>query len=172
MTQQQNPPLVVVMGVSGSGKSTVGEAVATRLGVPFTDGDSLHPEANVTKMHDGTPLTDADRAPWLDAVGTELAGHSDTGLVVACSALRRDYRDRLRDHAPATLFLHLTGDRTVLAERMSGREDHFMPAALLDSQLDTLEPLAADESGVTLDTARPVAELAEAGAAAARNAAR
>ncbi|MBC3190305.1 gluconokinase [Pseudonocardia sp. C8] len=154
------------MGVSGSGKSTVGAALAADLGVPFTDADGLHPAANVAKMRAGIPLTDADRAPWLDAVGAELAGHARTGLVVACSALRRAYRDRLRGHAPATVFLHLAGDRAVLADRMTGREGHFMPPALLDSQIDTLEPLAADEAGTTLDTARPVAELVATGAAA------
>lgn len=160
------PPLVVVMGVSGSGKSTVGAGLATRLGIAFTDADDLHPPANVAKMRAGTPLTDADRGPWLDTVGAELAGHSPTGLVVACSALRRVYRDRLRHHAPGTAFLHLAGDRDVLAGRTTGREGHFMPPALLDSQLATLEPLDADETGTTLDIDRPVDELVTAGVAA------
>ncbi len=166
-TQQPPPrPLVVVMGVSGSGKSTVGAALADALGVPFTDADGLHPAANVAKMTRGIPLTDADREPWLDAVGARLAEHSGTGLVVACSALRRTYRDRLRAHAPSTVFVHLSGDAAVLAERMGGRSGHFMPTALLDSQLATLEPLAADEAGTTLDIRRPVEEIV-AGAVAA-----
>ncbi|MEJ8278540.1 gluconokinase [Pseudonocardia spirodelae] len=160
-------PLVVVMGVSGSGKSTVGAALADALGVPFTDADGLHPAANVAKMESGVPLTDDDRRPWLDAVGAELAGHAGTGLVVACSALRRAYRDRLRSHAPATVFVHLCGDRTVLGERITGRSGHFMPPALLDSQLDTLEPLTADEAGATLDIRRPVDELVAGATAAA-----
>lgn len=159
-TQQPPPhPLVVVMGVSGSGKSTVGAALADALGVPFTDSDGLHPAANVAKMTQGIPLTDADREPWLDAVGARLAEHTGTGLVVACSALRRAYRDRLRSHTPSTVFVHLSGDAAVLAERMGGRSGHFMPTALLDSQLATLEPLAADEAGTTLDIRRPVDEI-------------
>ncbi|MFP5068662.1 gluconokinase [Pseudonocardia nantongensis] len=165
MTQQPAPPLVVVMGVSGSGKSTVGAALATRLGVGFTDADDLHPAANVAKMHAGVPLTDDDRWPWLDAVGAELARHAGTGLVVACSALRRSYRDRLRRHAPRTLFLHLAGDRAVLAGRMGHRQGHFMPLELLDSQLDTLEPLGPDETGGTLDLAGAVDDLVAQGAA-------
>lgn len=168
MTQQPPPapPPVVVMGVSGSGKSTVGAALAERLGVGFTDGDGLHPEANVAKMRSGEPLTDADRAPWLDIVGDRLARNVADGIVVACSALRRTYRDRLRSHAPDTVFVHLAGGRELLAGRMGGRAGHFMPPALLESQLATLEPLADDEAGTTLDIARPVEELAAAGAAA------
>lgn len=165
MTQQPTPPLVVVMGVSGSGKSTVGAALAARLGTGFSDADDLHPAANVAKMHAGVPLTDDDRWPWLDAVGAELAGHAGTGLVVACSALRRGYRDRLRRHAPRALFLHLAGDRAVLAARMGHRQGHFMPLTLLDSQLDTLEPLGPDETGATLDLADAVDDLVAQGAA-------
>jgi len=161
----QRPPLIVVMGVSGSGKSTVGAALADRLGLAFTDADGLHPPANVAKMSSGVPLTDDDRWPWLDAVGAELSGHDDDGLVVACSALRRSYRDRIRAHAPRTAFLHLAGGREVLAARMAGRAGHFMPPALLTSQLDTLEPLATGEAGTTLDIDAPVGELVEAGAA-------
>ncbi|MEQ3551428.1 gluconokinase [Pseudonocardia nematodicida] len=161
-TQQPDPqpaaPLVVVMGVSGSGKSTVGAALAARLGLGFTDADGLHPAANVTKMSAGVPLTDDDRWPWLDIVGAELARHDGSGLVIACSALRRAYRDRLRGHAPHAAFLLLHSDRDVLLARMTGR-DHFMPPALLDSQLATLEPLGDDEAGLTLDADRPVGEL-------------
>ncbi|ANY09820.1 gluconokinase [Pseudonocardia sp. HH130630-07] len=156
------------MGVSGSGKSTVGTALAERLGAAFTDADGLHPAANVAKMRAGTPLTDTDRAPWLDLVGARLAEGAGHGVVVACSALRRSYRDRLRGHAPDTVFVHLTGARDVLAARMGARTDHFMPAALLDSQFATLEPLGPDEAGVVLDVARPVGELVAAAADAVR----
>lgn len=152
---------VVVMGVSGSGKSTVGVALAERLGVPFTDGDDMHPPANVAKMARGEPLDDSDRAPWLEAVGEWLAAHADGG-VIACSALRRRYRDQLRGHCPGATFLHLTGDRELLAARQSQRKGHFMPSSLLTSQLETLEPLAPDEHGVTLDVADPVEVIVEA----------
>ena len=150
---------VVVMGVSGCGKSTVGELLADRLGVPFLDADSLHPEANLTKMATGTPLDDSDRWPWLRLVGLELAAHPD-GAVVACSALRRAYRDLLRDAVPDVRFVHLEGTRDQLASRMRARERHFMPVSLLDTQLATLEALAPDEPGVGLDCALDPATLA------------
>jgi gluconokinase len=146
---------VVVMGVSGSGKSTVGEALAVALGLPFADADTLHPAANVAKMAAGTPLTDDDRWPWLDLVGAQLAGGP---VVVACSALRRSYRDRLRLAAPDLAVVYLHGSRELLAERMAGRR-HFMPVALLDSQLATLEPPTADEHAVTVDVALTPAEI-------------
>ncbi|GIT80536.1 gluconokinase [Leifsonia sp. LS1] len=142
-------PLVVVMGVSGSGKSTVGALVAAELGVVFVDGDALHPAANVAKMASGIPLTDADREPWLDAVGRTLADAAADGLVLACSALKRVYRDRIRSHAPATLFAELDGTEEELAARMV-RPGHFMPPSLLASQLATLQPLQEDESGLRL----------------------
>ena len=142
-------PLVVVMGVSGSGKSTVGALLAERLGVPFADADDLHPPANVAKMTAGRPLDDDDRAPWLALVGTHLAGARSTGLVMACSALKRHYRELIRDAAPETVFVHLHGSRELLAERMGARTGHFMPTALLDSQLATLEEPGEDE-GVTV----------------------
>lgn len=147
---------VVVMGVSGSGKSTVGAALAEALGIPFVDGDSLHPSANVAKMAAGIPLDDADRAPWLDAIGELL---SRGPVVVACSALKRAYRDRLRAAAPQLELVFLDGTREVLAERMSARPGHFMPPALLDSQLATLERPAADEHPLAVDVAEPVPEL-------------
>jgi gluconokinase len=150
---------VVVMGVSAAGKSSVAVALAARLGLPVADADDLHPAPNVEKMRAGVPLTDADRAPWLDEVGAALAA-DDGGLVMACSALRRVYRDRLRDHAPGTVFVHLTGSRELLAQRAARRHGHFMPAALLDSQLRALEPLDADEDGIVLDVAASVDELA------------
>jgi len=144
-------PQLVVAGVSGSGKSTVGELVAQQLGVPFIDADDLHPITNVDKMTAGIPLTDDDRWPWLKKVGEAIAAASETGIVVACSALRRSYRDAIREAAPRTEFAMLTGSRQVLASRLGHREGHFMPATLLDSQLAILEPLAADEAGVTVE---------------------
>jgi carbohydrate kinase (thermoresistant glucokinase family) len=152
---------VVVMGVSGSGKSTVGRAVADALGAPFVDGDDLHPAANVAKMAAGIPLTDADRVPWLRAVGRTLADGDDAGVVVACSALKRSYRDLIRDEAPGTVFAELDGPRELLQKRMI-RPGHFMPVSLLDSQLATLEPLQADEAGLRLDIAESPADLAAA----------
>lgn len=151
-------PLVVVMGISGSGKSTVGIALAERLQVPFEDGDDLHPAHNVAKMSAGQPLTDADRRPWLDRVGEWLAAHPDGG-VTACSALKRAYRDQFRQHAPAVVFLHLAGSREVIETRHAGRERHFMPTSLLSSQAQTLEPLAPDERGLTLDIEHSVPEI-------------
>jgi carbohydrate kinase (thermoresistant glucokinase family) len=147
---------VVVMGVSGSGKTTVGVALADALGLPFVDGDALHPEANVEKMAAGIPLDDADRAPWLDAVGRVLAAEP---VVVACSALKRVYRDRLRAAAPTLQLVFLDGSRELLAMRMVGRPDHFMPASLLDSQLATLERPGPDEHSMTVDVLAPVNEI-------------
>jgi beta-N-acetylhexosaminidase len=144
------------MGVSGCGKTTIGDLVARQLGVPFLDGDSLHPVENVAKMAAGTPLTDEDRWPWLATVGAELAAAGNRGLVLACSALRRSYRDAIRAQAPDTVFLHLHGSKDVLAARIEGRSGHFMPPSLLESQLATLEPLEADEAGVVVDVAEPV----------------
>lgn len=152
-------PLVVVMGASGCGKSTVGLALADRLRVPFRDADDLHPAANVDKMSRAIPLTDVDRAPWLDTVGEELALHRTTGMVIACSALRLAYRDVLRRHAPGVFFLHLEATKQVLAKRMAVRSEHFMPLTLLDSQLTTLEPLAGHEDGFAVDAARTVGEI-------------
>ena len=143
---------VVVMGVSGSGKSTVGSALAAELGWAFLDADDLHPAANVAAMAAGRPLDDTDRAPWLEAVGAWLDTHRP--CVVACSALRRRYRDVLR--RDGVLFVHLAGDHTLLAERLAGRTGHFMPAALLDSQLDALEPPEADEAALCVDAHLPL----------------
>jgi beta-N-acetylhexosaminidase len=150
---------IVVMGVSGCGKTTIGDLVARELGVAFLDGDSLHPVENVAKMAAGTPLTDDDRWPWLATVGAELAAAGDGGLVLACSALRRSYRDAIREQAPDTVFLHLHGSKEVLRARTEGRTGHFMPPALLDSQLATLEPLDADEPGIKVDIAAPVQQV-------------
>lgn len=139
----------VVMGVSGCGKSTLGAAIAESLGIGFQDADDLHPAANRAKMAAGQALTDEDRWPWLSAVGFAIAGQP--ALVMACSALRRSYRDYLRQIAGNDLrFLHLTAPAEVIAARLVNRKGHFMPPALLASQLATLEPLGADE-GVTID---------------------
>jgi carbohydrate kinase (thermoresistant glucokinase family) len=147
---------VVVMGVSGSGKTTIGAALADALGLPFVDGDALHPAANVAKMAAGIPLDDADRAPWLDAVGQLLAAGP---VVVACSALKRVYRDRLRAAAPTLQLVFLDGSRDLLASRMAARPGHFMPTTLLDSQLATLERPDPDERALTVEIAAPVAAI-------------
>ena len=148
--------LVVVMGVSGCGKSTVGAALAQRLRVPFADADDLHPPANIAKMSAGEPLDDQDRHPWLEAVGQWLAEHDATGGVMSCSALKHSYRDQLRSHAPRVEVLHLHGSRDVIARRQASRPGHFMPASLLDSQFATLEPLSPDEHGLVIDVDRSV----------------
>jgi gluconokinase len=143
------------MGVSGCGKSTVGAALAERLDVPFADADDLHPQANITKMTAGHPLDDDDRRVWLDAVGQWLAEHGDGG-VISCSALKRNYRDRLRAHCASTVFLYLSGSPEVIAARQAARKGHFMPKNLLRSQFETLEPLGPDEPGVVVDVDQPV----------------
>ena len=154
---------IVVMGVSGCGKSSVGLALAEALGARFIDGDDLHPEANKAKMAAGIPLNDDDRWPWLDLVGESLA---ESNTVVACSALKRVYRERILATAPGTVFVHLHGTRELLAQRMNARPNHFMPVSLLDSQLNTLELLSADEPGVMLDIALPIEQLVAAAKAA------
>ncbi|GAA2100725.1 gluconokinase [Actinomadura alba] len=156
------PPLVVIMGVSGSGKTVVGGALAERLGVPFADADDFHSPANIAKMSAGTPLDDTDRLPWLRAIGAWLAGHAATGGVAGCSALKRAYRDVLRESAPQVTFLHLHGDPEVVRRRVAGRATHFMPASLVASQFQTLEPLQPDENGIVLDLGRPVGDLVDA----------
>ncbi|MCX4524130.1 MULTISPECIES: gluconokinase [unclassified Streptomyces] len=141
------------MGVSGSGKSTVGRLLAARREVPFVEGDDFHPAANIAKMRAGHPLDDADREPWLTGLadGIRDALRAGAGAVVSCSALKRKYRDRLRAVAPGVWFLHLTLDRAVARARVTGRAGHFMPVRLLESQYDVLEPLGADEPGLTVD---------------------
>jgi gluconokinase len=143
---------VVIMGVSGCGKSTVGRLLVAELGGVFIDADDLHSGANIAKMASGIPLTDEDREPWLHQVGARLA-HEDDTVVVACSALTRSHRDLIRAAAPDAAFVHLHGDRALLAERMTTRPGHFMPVSLLDSQLATLEPLGSDERGRVFDMA-------------------
>nr|WP_280425762.1 gluconokinase [Nocardia carnea] len=149
-------PCVVVMGVSGSGKSSTARMLARRLGVPFADADDMHPRANIVKMRAGVALDDTDREPWLAKVGHWLRDRAadGTGGVVACSALKRRYRDSLRAAAPGIFFLLLTADRDELLERMAQRGEHFMPASLLDSQLAALEPLESGEPGTVLHGTR------------------
>lgn len=156
-----HPPLLVVMGVSGSGKSTIGAALAQRLGVPFVDADDLHPPANIAKMSAGQALDDDDRRPWLDTIGEWLAAHPGGG-VVSCSALKRTYRDQLRHHVADVEFLHLEGSREVIARRQASRPGHFMPASLLESQFATLEPLQPDERGIAVDVDQSVDAVVQA----------
>lgn len=141
---------VVVMGVSGCGKTTVGRLLSQQMGLAFIEGDELHPPRNVALMASGTPLTDEDRVDWLAAVGRALVQQSG-GAVASCSALRRRYRDQLREIVPGLVFVHLHGSRAMLAQRLAQRKGHYMPASLLDSQLQTLEPPTPDEAAMRLD---------------------
>jgi gluconokinase len=155
MTGQDGTTTVVVMGVSGSGKTTVAEGLAARLGWEFAEGDDFHPAANVEKMRSGHPLDDDDRWPWL----RELAGwigereRAGRSVVVTCSALKRAYRDLLREGHPSVWFAHVTADAALIRERLEHRSGHYMPASLLDSQLVTLEPLEGDEPGAAVSGA-------------------
>ena len=151
---------IVVMGVSGSGKSTVGAALAQRLRVPFADADDFHPPANIAKMTAGEPLDDDDRHPWLDAIGAWLSARS-AGGVMSCSALKRKYRDQLRRHSANVEFVHLAGSPEVIGRRQASRPGHFMPAALLASQFDTLEPLEPDEGGTTIDVDQDIDSIVD-----------
>jgi gluconokinase len=152
---------VIVMGVSGCGKSTVGARLAEALGWQYLEGDVFHPAANVARMAEGIPLTDADRAGWLTTLATALdaAQAAGSSVVLSCSALRRSYRDVLRRGQAALPFIHLHGDRAVLAERVSSRDHPYMPATLLDSQLATLEMPGDEERVLRLDIARPADAL-------------
>lgn len=144
----------VLMGVSGCGKSSVGQAVAQHLSITFADGDDLHPQANINKMSRGEPLNDADRAPWLAKVGRHL--QQATGpMGIACSALTRSYRDIIRTHAGTVHFLHLHAPQDVLAQRVANRTGHFMPLTLLDSQYQTLQMLDDDEDGTLINIDQP-----------------
>lgn len=146
---------IVVMGVSGTGKTTVARALADELGRPFVEGDEHHPPANIKKMESGVPLDDEDRRPWLETLAGLLADAEEPS-VLTCSALRRSYRDVLRGGAPELFFVHLHAPYAVLRERMGSRKGHFMPGDLLRSQLDTLEPLEPDEAGVLVDVSHDV----------------
>lgn len=153
------PTAMIVMGVSGCGKSSVGADLAVRLGLPFIEGDVLHPKANVDKMAAGTPLTDEDRWPWLTIIGETMAGAlaKGQGIVVSCSALKKIYRDHLRKAAGGRLaFVYLEGSHALLSARMSARTGHFMPPALLESQLATLEAPTGEPDVVTISIDQPV----------------
>ena len=150
---------VVVMGVSGSGKTSVGSAIADALSIPFVEGDVLHPQGNVQKMVSGIPLDDQDRWPWLDRIGAELA-RAETGVVISCSALKKIYRERLRQAADGALaFIFLDGGLEVLRDHMGRRTGHFMPLSMLDSQLATLEPPTKEPLVLRQDIAEPVARI-------------
>ncbi|SFF73427.1 gluconate kinase, SKI family [Duganella sp. CF458] len=144
---------VVVMGVSGAGKSEIGRRLAAELGVTFLEGDSYHPPENLARMSAGIPLNDDDRAGWLQTLRKEISAARERGegLVLSCSSLKRRYRDLLRSGDPELRFVYLHGERDVLEQRMHARPGHYMPASLLDSQLRDLEPLQADEAGIRLD---------------------
>ncbi|HVW54625.1 MAG TPA: gluconokinase [Rhizobiaceae bacterium] len=157
-----HPGPIIVMGVSGSGKSTAGRAIAEKLGVPFLEGDAFHPAANVEKMRQGIPLTDEDRWPWLARVARELkaAAREKGGAIVSCSALRRIYRDRLRAAVgPELRFVFLDGDKATLSPRMRHRQGHFMPASLLESQFATLEKPRGEEDVLTVNVAGPIEDV-------------
>jgi gluconokinase len=146
---RETPTSIVVMGVSGSGKSTVAAGLVERLGWEFAEGDDFHPPANVEKMRSGTPLDDEDRWPWLRDLAAWIGAHERAGesVVVTCSALKRAYRDVLREGHPSVWFAHVTADAELLRERVTHRAGHYMPSTLLDSQLALLEPLQDDEPG-------------------------
>ena len=162
--KSEGPPrstALVIMGVAGSGKTTVGELLGERLGWPFRDADEFHPAANVAKMSSGTPLVDEDRWPWLDAIGAALKAAGENGIVVTCSALKRIYRDRIRAAAGRPVaFVFLDGPRALLGARIGGRKGHFMPPSLLDSQLATLERPEPDEGALTVSIEPPPEEIA------------
>lgn len=157
MTEHSVPP-IIVMGVSGSGKTTIGVLLARHLGVKFVDGDDLHSEENKERMGAGHALSDEQRQPWLRAVGAVLEQAGD-GTVVACSALKRSYRDLLREHAPDLVTVFAQGDQALIHERMLHRDHEYMPASLLQTQFDDLEEPTADEAAITVDIARTPEEI-------------
>lgn len=160
-------PVIVVMGVAGSGKTTVGAALAARVGTIFADGDVFHPPANIAKMTAGHPLTDEDRQAWLAAMADWVRTRADLGGVLGASLLKRRYRDQLRAAGPVWL-LHLRGDRQMLERRLATRVGHFMKVSMLDSQLADLEPLEPDEPGLEIDLAKPAEEIVDLALAAYR----
>ncbi len=154
---------LVIMGVSGSGKSTVAEMLAQRLGWTFSEADEFHPQSNIDKMTAGTPLNDEDRKPWLEAMRDWMAQMASDNIntVVTCSALKHSYRDTLRQATGTVYFIHLHGSEELLSQRMTTRSGHFMPPSLLPSQLETLEMLGDDEAGLTIDIANAPAEIVD-----------
>lgn len=156
---------IIIMGVCGTGKTTVGEALAERLGCPFLEGDSFHPPENVEKMRAGTPLDDDDRWPWLRELGKAIADkdEEDGYVIASCSALKRAYRDCLRDQIGSgdVLFVLLHGKRSLLMQRLQERSHRYMPSSLLDSQLNTLELPEADEAALSLDVKAPASNLVD-----------
>ncbi len=156
-------PIIVMMGVTASGKTIVGRALSEHLGVAFQEGDDLHPAKNVAKMREGHALTDADRAPWLERVAAWIVQSvaAAQGGVISCSALKRAYRDRLRRADPGLRFVLLNPSRSVLERRIAARDDHFMPRSLLQSQLDTLELFAADEAGLVINADEEIGAICD-----------
>ena len=174
MNDAKNGTALVVMGVSGSGKTTVAELLAKQLGWLFMEGDRLHPPANVEKMRQGVPLTDVDRAPWLDRIGEELKSWAAEGRsgVMTCSALKRAYRDRIRAARPDVRFIYVKGSEALIEARVAARHHEYMPASLLRSQFDTLEEPTPDEPGVVTVDASGTADEEVAAVVAALNLAR
>lgn len=154
-------PPVIVMGVQGSGKSTIGTLLAERLGVPFVDGDTLHSAENIALMASGHALTDEERLPWLLAVGARLAAAGDGGVVMACSALKRSYRDLLREHAPSLVTIYAKGSMGLIHQRIIARHHEYMPPSLLQSQFDALEEREPDEPGITVDVAETPEQIVD-----------
>ena len=156
----ETKPVLIVMGVSGAGKSTIGKALAARLDWPFQEGDDLHPLANIAKMSAGIPLTDEDRAPWLAAVGDWIDQRiaEGGGGVITCSALKAAYRRTLTEGRPAARLVYLEGSKALIAKRIAARTDHFMPASLVDSQFAALEPPTPDEEAATVSVDQPIAD--------------
>lgn len=161
MMQDVQKSLLVVMGVSGSGKTTIAKGLHKELGWPFQEGDALHPHHNVQKMTAGTPLTDEDRLPWLNQCRAwlEQCAQAGSGAILTCSALKRSYRDVLRASGLDPIFIHLTTDHDTLLKRVTGRSGHYMPASLLPSQINTLEPPEAHERAVEIDATAPAAHI-------------
>ena len=160
MSRHRVPP-IIIMGIQGSGKTTIGELLAQRLGVPFVDGDTLHSSKNKEWMASGRALSDAQRLPWLHAVGKSLAQANGSGVVVACSALKRSYRDLLREHAPTMLTVFARGDIDLIHARITARRHEYMPASLLPTQLEDLEEREDDEPGLTVDIAPTPEQIVE-----------
>lgn len=157
------PTILVVMGVAGAGKSTLARAIADRLKIPYLEADDLHPPANVAKMSSGQPLTDADRWPWLDAVAAWIDARARAGeaAVVACSALKRRYRERLAREHPSVRFAYVTGSPELVTARMKARRDHYFPVSLIASQFDALEPPEPDENAISVNMELPLSAQVE-----------